>query len=583
VRLTLVIGGTRSGKSVRAERLAAGSGLPVRYVGTGDRRDPSMRRRIDEHVARRPAAWKTVDVDRSLAAACADAAGECVLVDGLGPWIATQLHVAGAFDDATRIPSAAADVRAGVLQVGRALGSAGPPNDDPQQARGRVLPAGAASRAWVDLLGEATQHLAALADRVELVVAGRVLCLGAPPPDPDQGAPAGPDRSPPADPDRSPPTGANQSPPADPDRSPPTGASQRPPAEPDRSPPAELSYASLRRHGDRDVRPGDADHAVNVVAGGLPPWLRAALDGALTGDAGRYPREEEAVAALAARHARRAAEIVPTNGAAEALWLLAPALRPTLAACVHPGFTEPEAALRAHGVPTVRVLRDPDRDFALAPDDVPRDADLVVLGNPASPCGTLVAAATILALRRRGRTIVVDEAFMELVPGEPGTLVGERLDDVIVIRSLTKALGVPGLRVGYAVACAALADRLRAVRPPWSANVLALAALRAAADHPDELAAIAARASAERDDLHARLSAVPGVRVWPGAANYVLVAVADGPAAVAALRGVGIAVRPAASFPGLDDRHIRITARDPASNARVVDALTLALAVAVPA
>jgi histidinol-phosphate/aromatic aminotransferase/cobyric acid decarboxylase-like protein len=164
------------------------------------------------------------------------------------------------------------------------------------------------------------------------------------------------------------------------------------------------------------------------------------------------------------------------------------------------------------------------------------------------------------------------------VPGEPGSLVREALHDVVVVRSLTKSLGIPGLRAGYAVAPVALADRLRAVRPPWSANVLALAALAAAAAHPGDLAAIAHRAAAEREDLHARLVAIDGVRAWPGAANFVLVEVADGVRVAARLREQAIAVRPAASFPGLDDRHIRITARDPQRNERLAAALARAVA-----
>ena len=156
---------------------------------------------------------------------------------------------------------------------------------------------------------------------------------------------------------------------------------------------------------------------------------------------------------------------------------------------------------------------------------------------------------------------------MDLVPGEPARSRASRLDDVIVVRSLTKALAIPGLRAGYAIAPPPLADRLRAVRPPWSANALALAALVAAAAHPAELAAIAERVASERADLTRRLRAIAGVRTWPGAANFCLVAVADGPAVVAALRAARIAVRPAASFPGLDERYLRVTARDPERNA----------------
>jgi histidinol-phosphate/aromatic aminotransferase/cobyric acid decarboxylase-like protein/adenosyl cobinamide kinase/adenosyl cobinamide phosphate guanylyltransferase len=534
VSLTLVIGGTRSGKSAHAERLAEATGLPVRYIATADGSDAAMAERIAAHRARRPAAWSTVEVAGTLRPAFAERDGVCVLLDGLGTWIAGALHRAGAFDDPERLARACARVREETNALA-AASAAAPVVVVAEEAGQGLLPADAASRAWLDLLGEATQRLATVAARVELVVAGRAVTL--------PGALA-----------------------ADPAELP-TAAVTR-----------HADLATLRRHGDGDVRPGDADHAVNVLAGGPPAWLRDALHAALDGAAERYPDERTAQGALAALHGRAPDEIVPTNGGAEALWLLPAALRPRLVACVHPAFTEAEAALRAHGVPVTRVLRDPERGFALDPTAVPTEADLVVLGNPASPSGTLDPATALLALRRPGRVVVVDEAFMDLVPGEPGSLVREPLDDVIVVRSITKALAIPGLRAGYAVAAPALAERLRAVRPPWSANALALAALAAAAAHPAERAALAERAQAEREDLARRLAALPGVRTWPAVANFVLVEVPDGPATLDALRHRGIAVRPAASFPGLGPNHVRITARTPRENERLVAALAEPLA-----
>jgi histidinol-phosphate aminotransferase len=555
VSLTLVLGGTRSGKSARAEALARATGLPVRYVATAvaDASDAAMAQRIAAHVARRPPEWTTIEANGSLADAIAERAGACVLVDGLGPWLATALHRAGAFDAPE--PSTLARVREAVLADVDQLARDAADGADPvivvaEEAGQGVLPPDAASRTWLDLLGEALQRLAAAAERVELVVAGRPLALAA-------GMLAGQPMTP-ATPDPLPSMPYAEGAPPD---GPTTGGG------------ATDDLAALRHHGDADVRPGDADHAVNVLGGGPPAWLHEALHAALDADAERYPSERAAIEALAALHDRAADEVVPTNGAAEALWLLPAALRPRLAACVHPGFTEAEAALRQHGVPVARVLRDPERGFALDPAAVPAEADLVVVGNPASPSGTLDPANALLALRRPGRTVVVDEAFMDLVPGEAASLVREPLDDVIVVRSLTKALAIPGLRAGYAVAASALAQRLRAVRPPWSANALALAALAAAAARPDALAALAERAREEREDLARRLAEIDGMRTWPAAANFVLIEVADGPAVVAALRARSIAVRPAASFPGLGAGHLRLTARDPEQNARLAEAL----------
>ena len=548
--LALVLGGTRSGKSAHAEALAAATGLPVRYVATAsnDGADPAMATRIAAHAARRPADWTTVEVNGTLDAALADRDGTCVLLDGLGVWIAAALHRAGAFEDPApaRLEPVREAVVAAVERLAQEARAGAPTIVVAEQAGEGLLPPERASRVWLDLLGEATQRLAAAAERVELVVAGRPLALA---------------------------TGGTEPPPVDSPSTLVSTAPSLPPAERDAA-----DLAALRHHGDEDVRPGDADYAVNVVAGGPPAWLRDALADALAHDAGRYPDERAACAALAILHGRTAAEIVPANGAAGALWLLPAALRPRLAACVHPAFTEAEAALHAHGVPVVRVQRDPAHAFALDPAAVPDAADLVIVGNPASPSGTLDPADALLALRRPGRVVVVDEAFMDLVPGEPASLVREPLDDVIVVRSLTKALGIPGLRAGYAVAAPALAARLRAVRQPWAANALALAALAAAADRPDALAAAAERARAERTDLAERLSQIAGVRTWPGAANFCLVEVADGPAVLAALRARAIAVRPAASFPGLGANHLRITARTPAENERLATALVEAVA-----
>jgi histidinol-phosphate/aromatic aminotransferase/cobyric acid decarboxylase-like protein/adenosyl cobinamide kinase/adenosyl cobinamide phosphate guanylyltransferase len=541
--LTLVIGGTRSGKSAHAESIARASALPVRYVATADSADPAFAARIRAHAARRPESWTTVQAGPRMAQALAGAEGCCVLVDGLGVWIAGALHRAGAFERPQRdlLDRACAEVLEQVDGLARAAESTTMIVVAEQAGEG-VLPPDGASRAWLDVLGEATQLLAARAARVELVVAGRALRLGES-------------------------TGARS-----------VQSSGIAPAAV-----AASDLDSLRLHGDRCVRPGDADHAVNVIAGGPPEWLRAVLCEALERDAERYPDEREAVATLAALHARDPEEIVPTNGAAEALWLIPAALRPNLAACVHPGFTEAEAALRAHGVSIVRVLRERERGFALDPGAVPEEADVVLVGNPASPTGTLDPATALLALRRPGRVLVVDEAFMDLVPGQPASLVRERLDDVIVVRSLTKALAIPGLRAGYAVAPVPLAQRLRDVRPAWSANALALAALAAAARRPHALAAIAERASGEREDLECRLAGVPGVRTWPSATNFCLVEVDDGPAVLAALQAQRIAVRAAASFPGLGSSDIRVTARSPQENERLVAALAEALSPAVGA
>ncbi len=206
----------------------------------------------------------------------------------------------------------------------------------------------------------------------------------------------------------------------------------------------------LRHHGDVDATPGLLDFAVNVRGAAPPGWLRERLVTALD-DLARYPsaaHDAAARAAVAARHGRRPDEVLVLAGSAEGFALL-PALRPRLAAVVHPGFTEPEAALRAAGVPVERVFTDAADGHVLRPDAVPAAADLVVVGNPTNPTGVLHPAAALRALRSPGRVVLVDEAFADAVPGEAESVAGE--PGFLVFRSLTKTWALAGLRAGYAL------------------------------------------------------------------------------------------------------------------------------------
>jgi histidinol-phosphate/aromatic aminotransferase/cobyric acid decarboxylase-like protein len=331
---------------------------------------------------------------------------------------------------------------------------------------------------------------------------------------------------------------------------------------------------TLRLHGDAVAAPGMLDFAVNVWPGERTAALQAALLAAL--DDPRYPDDRAARDAIGARHGRGADEVLALNGACEGFWLLAHALRPRVAACVHPSFTEPEAALRACGAEVVHVLRDP-RDWSFDPEEVPARAEVVVLGNPNNPTGGLDRTDTVLALLRPGRVVVVDESFMDFVAEPVPTLGGEAREGLVVVRSLTKLWSLAGVRAGCLFAPPQLVATLGDQRQPWSVNAPALAALEACARDRATPRRIAAEVAAARADLLGRLAALPGVQAWPGTANFLLLEVPDGEAVIGALRAAGIAVRPAASFPGLSHDHIRVAVRRPHDNRRLVEALAQAL------
>ncbi|RFS83141.1 threonine-phosphate decarboxylase [Actinomadura spongiicola] len=328
----------------------------------------------------------------------------------------------------------------------------------------------------------------------------------------------------------------------------------------------------LRHHGDAEVGGGLADFAVNVRTGTPPPWLAERLRASVA-DLAAYPDPRPARRAVARRHGRSADEVLLTSGAAEAFVLLARVLAPRGAVVVHPQFTEPEAALRAAGHPVRRVVL--GKDFTLDPTAVPADADLVVIGNPTNPTSVLHPADTIAALARPGRTVVVDEAFMDCVPGEPETLTGRLPTGVVVIRSLTKTWGLAGLRAGYVMAGPHLIGRLAEAQPLWAVSTPALVAIEAcsAPNAVAEAAAWAVELAAERDRLAAELTA-RGIYVVPEArASFLCLRVPDALGLRALLRQRGYAVRRGDTFPGLGTDWLRVAVRDRASNDALLDVL----------
>lgn len=326
-----------------------------------------------------------------------------------------------------------------------------------------------------------------------------------------------------------------------------------------------------RYHGDQAANGGLVDFAVNVRHRQPPAWLAERLAARLP-DLGSYPSaadERAAVRAVADRHGVDEDQVLLLAGGSEGFALL-PAVRPRLAALFAPSFTEPEAVLATAGVPIRHIVLPPP--FTVSGAVIPDEADLVVLGNPTNPTGVLHSRDEVLALRRPGRLLVVDEAFADAVPGEPESLAASAPSDVLVLRSLTKTWSLAGLRVGYAIGDPAVLQRLSAGRPHWPLGTLQLEAI-AACCAPEAVAE--ARVDAERlQGLRAEMVATLrglGVEVVDGCAPFVLFAVPDAALMRKRLRANGIAIRRCDTFVGLDGEYLRAAVR--ADWPRLVDAV----------
>jgi cobyrinic acid a,c-diamide synthase len=327
----------------------------------------------------------------------------------------------------------------------------------------------------------------------------------------------------------------------------------------------------LRHHGDREVGDGLVDFAVNVFDGPRPSWLDEALRASLA-DVDRYPNPSEAERAIARRHGREPSDVLATAGAAEAFGLIARLRDWRRPVVIHPQFTEPDVALGVAGHTPEHLVLDASNGFTLDPDAVPEDADLVVIGNPTNPTSVLHPETALRALLKPGRTVIVDEAFMDAVRGERNSLAGVRLPGLIVVRSLTKLWSIPGIRSGYVLAEPSVIAALRDLQPPWSASTPALAAMTACASDAAraEQDARAKRLDHDRAALMTGLAEL-GIEVaGTPAAPFVLARVGGG--VHARLRDAGYAVRRCDTFPGLDDSWVRIAVRSPDVTAKLLAA-----------
>jgi cobyrinic acid a,c-diamide synthase len=333
----------------------------------------------------------------------------------------------------------------------------------------------------------------------------------------------------------------------------------------------------MLHHGDREIGPGLADFAVNVLPGPRPTWLESALIAGVR-ESTSYPDPAPARHAIAELHQRRDDEVLVTAGAAEAFELIARWKSWRHVVVVHPQFTEPHAALERAGHRVTVVHCRPEDGYRLDPDAVPADADLVVLGNPTNPTGVLHPAEDILKLRRPKRVVVVDEAFMDAVVGESESLARDRRRGLLIVRSLTKHWSMPGIRAGYVLGSERSIAGLAARQVPWSVSTPAIHAAVACTGSValDEGRRRAVAIGAWREALTAGLAS-RGIEVLPSQASFVLARLGAGTRE--ALRACGVAVRRADTFPGLDDEWARIAVRPPVTCEQLFSALD---AVAAP-
>ena len=317
---------------------------------------------------------------------------------------------------------------------------------------------------------------------------------------------------------------------------------------------------------------------------GIGPRTRAAIDAAL-GEVARYPDGNgyELKLALARRHGVDMASIVLGNGSNDVLELVSLAfLGPQRAAVFSEhAFAVYALATQARGARSIAV---PARQYGHDLEAMARAVDdtthVLWIANPNNPTGTLASAQDLEALLKRvpERVIVViDEAYNEyLRPDLRSDSVRwlKRHPNLVITRTFSKAYGLAGLRVGYALAHPSVADMLNRVRQPFNVNSIGLAAAAAALDDMEFVARSYAENLQGLKQLEEGARSL-GLEYIPSYGNFITVRVGKAAEVYKRLLRRGVIVRPVTGY-GLPE-HLRVTVGTAAENDKFLAALAASL------
>lgn len=283
--------------------------------------------------------------------------------------------------------------------------------------------------------------------------------------------------------------------------------------------------------------------------------------------------------------------ILVGNGSTELIHLLPRALGIKSALIVGPTFEEYANALTDAGSAFQYLHARREERFLPPVKDALRTFsatrskfDAIFLCNPNNPTGQVMDRQAVRelaeAIERQQGWLIVDEAFIDYCPHQAVVSLLKEYPRLIVLRSLTKFYAMPGLRIGYLVGASQVVERLKDRQPPWSVNSLAqevsLAVLQ------DQTYATKSRTfmKVERSRFMRGLRSLSGLRVYPSAANFVLIEL---PAATSAgavtdrLASERLLVRDCSTLPGLTSQMIRLAIKTAKENRQLLAALGASL------
>jgi len=279
--------------------------------------------------------------------------------------------------------------------------------------------------------------------------------------------------------------------------------------------------------------------------------------------------------------------IIVGNGSNELFYLIPRAMKPKQGFLMQPTFSEFKDALSSANVEVVEIVNE-DGNFPLINTNLSSlmsiEDGMVFLCNPNNPTGQLTLKSDILELVKgnSNRLIVVDEAFMDFVDdSEKYSVIKEAplIDNLIVVRSLTKFYGFPGLRLGYLVANESNVNKLMQFKEPWTVNTFAQIAGHVAIGDVEFAVNTRQYVSREKAFLYDGLTDIKGIRPFQSSVNFILVKIHNAEITSTGIQDLltkdNIIIRDCSNFIGLNDKYFRVAVKTREENQKLISALNL--------
>jgi len=238
-----------------------------------------------------------------------------------------------------------------------------------------------------------------------------------------------------------------------------------------------------------------------------------------------------------------------------------------------PTFSLYEKSVKTYSGNPVYVPQDTDFEYDVGKlvSAIDKETKIVFVCSPNNPTGSVMPQEGLSTLLEEEVVVILDEAYAEYADKSNAKLVKE-YDNLVVLRTFSKAFGLAGLRVGYALANKVVAECMSKVMPPFNVNKLAQAAALATLRDVDHLTESISLAKKGRDLLFMELSKIPGIKVYPSQGNFLLVNTPKKPDVASLLLEKGIIVRDCANFRGLSNEYFRVSIGTEAENEKFLKA-----------